>query len=136
MTEEKKYRYFAQLAARGGYTVGPVPVSRLPRPGEDMEDWLHEECEIARHGEEISGLIYFAAAEDLIVVSYHRVEEEEEEEEELPPPDRPGVEGLAFPLFGNPFGIGREVALVDMIRTTMEEIRRQDEEDQCEEEES
>lgn len=133
MTEEKKYRYFAQLAARGGYTVGPVPISRLPRPGEDMEDWLHEECEIARHGEEDNGLLYFASADDLLVVSYHRVEEEEEEEEEEEvSSERPF--GPAFPLFGNPFGIGREVALVDVIRTTMEEIRRQDEENDSEDE--
>jgi hypothetical protein len=99
-----------------------------------MEDWLHEECEIARHGEEDNGLLYFAAADDLLLASYHRVEEEEEEEEEEVSGERPF--GPAFPLFGNPFGIGREVALVDVIRTAMEEIRREDEENDSEKEDN
>lgn len=82
--EEKQYEYLAQIATQSGMQC-TVAITRLPRPGEEISEWLHEECEDSREADMPSGILYLADIDDLAMVLFTRVPLKKEKKE-VPPP--------------------------------------------------
>lgn len=70
---DQRYDYFLHVAVRTGYSA-VLPVSRLPGAGEHVEDWLQEECELARTLDVDAGLLHFdpESLGDLLIATFHR----------------------------------------------------------------
>lgn len=81
-----QYDYFAHIALRTGYRE-VVPVTRIPEPDEAVEEWLEEECRIARVADKIAGVLYISHIDDLALVGFHR--EEKKQQHINPVPDAP-----------------------------------------------
>jgi hypothetical protein len=89
MPDYERYEYFAHIGAINGQKT-VVPISRLPEPDENVEDWLREECDIARVRDTVAGLLHFSGMSELVMVGFHRSVKEGFTFDPPPPPERPG----------------------------------------------